>query len=115
YAYVAITDHAHYLRDGRFAAQFEEVEALNERLGPVLILARIGVRISVRVTGSADFPDEDLTNCDWVMASLHSAFDKSPTERVLSAMEHPHVDCIGHPTARQLNRRQGVGVDIDRV
>src|SRR4029453_10293698 len=35
YAYVAITDHAHYLRDGRFAAQFEEVEALNERLAPL--------------------------------------------------------------------------------
>jgi DNA polymerase (family 10) len=57
----------------------------------------------------------DLANCDWVMASLHSAFDKSPTERVLSAMEHPHVDCIGHPTARKLNRRQGVELDLDRL
>jgi DNA polymerase (family X) len=113
YAYVAITDHAHYLRDGRFAAQFEEVEALNERLAPFRILR--GIEVSIRVDGSLDFPDEDLTNCDWVMASLHSAFDKSPTERVLSAMEHPHVDCIGHPTARKLNRRQGVELDLDRL
>ena len=113
YAYVAITDHAHYLRDGRFDAQVEEVEALNERLAPFRILR--GIEVSIRVDGSLDFPDEDLVNCDWVMASLHSAFDKSPTERVLSAMEHPHVDCIGHPTARKLNRRQGVELDLDRV
>jgi DNA polymerase (family 10) len=113
YAYVAITDHAHYLREGRFDAQFEEVEALNERLAPFRILR--GIEVSIRVDGSLDFPDEDLVNCDWVMASLHSAFDKSPTERVLSAMEHPHVDCIGHPTARKLNRRQGVELDLDRV
>jgi DNA polymerase (family 10) len=30
-------------------------------------------------------------------------------------MEHPHVDCIGHPTARKLNRRQGVELDLDRL
>jgi DNA polymerase (family X) len=113
YAYVAITDHAHYLREGRFDAQFEEVEALNERLAPFRILR--GIEVSIRVDGSLDFPDEDLANCDWVMASLHSAFDKSPTERLLSAMDHPHVDCIGHPTARKLNRRQGVELDLDRV
>ena len=71
--------------------------------------------MSIRVDGSLDFPDDDLVKCDWVMASLHSAFEKSPTERLLSAMEHPHVDCIGHPTARKLNRRQGVELDLDRV
>ncbi|MFL5930106.1 MAG: DNA polymerase/3'-5' exonuclease PolX [Gaiellaceae bacterium] len=113
YDYVAITDHAHYLREGRFEAQFEEVEALNERLAPFRILR--GIEVSIRVDGSLDFPDEDLERCDWVMASLHSAFDKSPTERLLSAMEHPHVDCIGHPTARKLNRRPGVELDLDRV
>ncbi|HEY6584564.1 MAG TPA: DNA polymerase/3'-5' exonuclease PolX [Gaiellaceae bacterium] len=113
YAYVAITDHAHYLREGRFGAQFEEVQSLNERLAPFRILR--GIEVSIRVDGSLDFPDEDLASCDWVMASLHSAFDKSPTERLLSAMEHPHVDCIGHPTARKLNRRQGVELDLDRV
>jgi DNA polymerase (family X) len=113
YDYVAITDHAHYLREGRFDAQFEEVEALNERLTPFRILR--GIEVSIRVDGTLDFPDEDLANCDWVMASLHSAFDKSPTERLLAAMEHPHVDCIGHPTARKLNRRQGVELDLDRV
>src|ERR671919_1780126 len=34
---------------------------------------------------------------------------------MLAAMESPHVDCVGHPTARKLNRRVGADLDIDRV
>jgi DNA polymerase (family 10) len=113
YEYVAITDHAHYLREGKFAAQAKEVAKLNKQLAPFRILR--GIEASIRVDGSLDFPDDDLAECDWVMASLHSAFDKSPTERVLTAMENPHVDCIGHLTARKLNKRSGVEIDLDRV
>jgi DNA polymerase (family 10) len=113
YEYVAITDHAHYLREGKFAAQAKEVAKLNKQLAPFRILR--GIEASIRVDGSLDFPDDDLAECDWVMASLHSAFDKSPTERVLTAMENPHVDCIGHLTARKLNKRSGVEIDLDQV
>ncbi len=113
YAYVAITDHAHYLRNGRFAAQAKEIAALNERLKPFRILR--GIEVSIRGDGALDFPDEDLVECDWVMASLHFAFDRSPTERVLAAMENPHVDGIGHLTARKLNKRSGTEIAVDKV
>jgi DNA polymerase (family 10) len=113
YDYVAITDHAHYLREGRFAAQAEEVAALNAELAPFRLLR--GIEVSIRTDGSLDFSDEELAECDWVMASLHSAFDRSPTERVLTAMESPHVDCIGHLTARKLNRRVGTELAVDKV
>jgi DNA polymerase (family X) len=113
YDYVAITDHAHYLRDGRFEAQGKEIAGLRKKLAPFELLR--GIEVSIRVDGTLDFPDERLAECDWVIASLHSAFEKSPTERVLAAMENPHVDCIGHPTARKLNRRGGVDIDLDRV
>jgi DNA polymerase (family 10) len=113
YEYVAITDHAHYLREGRFAAQYEEVTALNERLAPFRILR--GIEVSIRTDGTVDFPDGELAECDWVMASLHSAFERSPTERVLAAMENPHVDCIGHLTARKLNKRAGTEIAVDKV
>jgi DNA polymerase (family 10) len=113
YDYVAITDHAHYLRDGRFQAQAKEIEKLQKKLAPFKLLR--GIEVSIRVDGTLDFSDEELAECDWVIASLHSAFDKSPTDRVLAAMENPHVDCIGHPTARKLNRRSGVDIDIDKV
>jgi DNA polymerase (family X) len=113
YDYVAITDHAHYLREGRFDAQSEEVAALNEQLAPFRILR--GIEVSIRTDGTLDFPDEQLATCDWVMASLHSAFDRNPTERVLTALEHPYVDCIGHLTARKLNRRSGTDIALDKV
>jgi DNA polymerase (family X) len=113
YEYVAITDHAHYLRDGRFAAQTEEVAALNARLAPFRILR--GIEVSIRTDGTLDFADEELEQCDWVVASLHSAFERTPTERVLAAMENPHVDCIGHLTARKLNKRGGTDVALDKV
>ena len=113
YEYVAITDHAHYLREGRLQAQWTEIADLNSRLAPFRILR--GIEVSIRADGSVDAPEEELAECDWVMASLHSAFDKSPTERLLAAMDNPHVDCIGHLTARKLNRRGGADVALERV
>jgi DNA polymerase (family X) len=113
YRYLAVTDHSHYLRDGRFEAQWQEVDALNERLKPFRVLH--GIEANIRADGSVDVPGETLERCDWVMASLHSAFEREPTERVLSAMENPHVHCIGHLTGRKLNRRGPADVDVDRV
>jgi DNA polymerase (family 10) len=113
YEFVAITDHAHYLREGRFEAQAKEIEKLRKRLAPFKLLR--GIEVSIRVDGTLDFSDEELVQCDWVVASLHSAFDKSPSERILAAMENPNVDCIGHPTARKLNKRGGVDIDIEKV
>jgi DNA polymerase (family 10) len=37
------------------------------------------------------------------------------TERVIAAMEHPLVDCIGHLTGRLLLRREPYGIDIERI
>jgi DNA polymerase (family 10) len=113
YEYVAITDHAHYLRDGRFEAQAVEIEALRKQLTPFRLLR--GIEVSIRTDGTLDFADEDLAECDWVMASLHSAFERSPTERVVAAMENPHVDAIGHLTARKLNKRGGTDIAVDKV
>ena len=113
YEYLAVTDHAHYLRDGRLEAQREEIDRLNERLAPFRLLR--GVEVSIRANGTLDLSDEELALCDWVVASLHAAFDRDPTGRILAAMEHPSVDCIGHPTTRKLNRRRGVDLDLDRV
>ena len=94
YAYLAITDHSHYLRDGKLEAQAAELAALNARLKPFRLLH--GVEVNIRANGTLDLSDDELARLDWVVASIHSAFTTSPTERVLGAMENPHVDCIGH-------------------
>ena len=113
YSYLAVTDHSHYLREGRLEAQDREIEALNERLGRFRLLK--GIEVNIRADGTLDVDDETLARRDWVVASLHTAFDKNPTERVVAAMENPHVDCIGHLTARKINRRGPADIDLGRV
>ena len=113
YRFLALTDHSHYLRDGRMEAQWDEIERVNERVKPFRVLR--GVEANIRSDGSIDVADELLAELDWVVASLHAAFDRSPTERLLAALDHPHVDCIGHLTGRKLNRRPGAEIDVELV
>jgi DNA polymerase (family X) len=113
YSYLAVTDHSHYLREGRLEAQDREIDALAGQLGRFRLLK--GIEVNIRADGSLDVDDESLARRDWVVASLHTAFDKNPTERVLAAMENPHVDCIGHLTARKINRRGPAEIDLGRV
>ena len=75
YAYLAITDHSHYLRDGRLEAQAEELAALNAKLKPFRLLH--GVEVNIRANGTLDVPDETLAGLDWVVASIHAAFTNS--------------------------------------
>jgi DNA polymerase (family 10) len=109
YAYLAVTDHPR----GTLAEQDLEIDALNERLEPFKLLK--GIEVNIRIDGSLSLPDEVLAERDWVIASLHAAFDRNPTERIVAAMENPHVDMIGHLTARKINIRNPADVNIDRV
>jgi DNA polymerase (family 10) len=111
--YLAMTDHSHYLRDGRLEAQWREIDEVNERVAPFRVFK--GIEANIRSDGSIDVADELLAELDWVVASLHSAFDRSPTERILAALDNPHVDSIGHLTGRKLNKRPGADVDVEKV
>ena len=111
--YLAMTDHSHYLREGRLEAQWREIDEVNERVKPFRVLK--GIEANIRSDGSIDVADEALAELDWVVASLHSAFDRSPTERILAALDNPHVDSIGHLTGRKLNKRPGADVDVEKV
>ena len=113
YAYYAITDHSHYLREGRMEAQAKEIEQVAKRVAPMRLLK--GVEVNIKADGTLDVPDEALAGRDWVVASIHTAFDRDPTERILATMENPHVDCIGHLTGRKLNRREPMEIDLGRV
>jgi len=113
YEYYAVTDHSHYLRDGRLQAQLEEIEHLRRRFPKLRILA--GVEANIRSSGEVDMAEEDLALLDWVVASVHNAPDNRPTERVLEAMQNPYVDCIGHLTGRRIGKRPPRDVDVERV
>jgi DNA polymerase (family 10) len=113
YAYYAVTDHSHYLREGRMHAQLEEIERLRKRFPSLQILA--GVEANIRSNGEVDVADEDLALLDWVVASVHNAPDSRPTERVLEAMQNPYVDVIGHLTGRRIGKRPPRDVGVERV
>jgi DNA polymerase (family 10) len=113
YEYYAITDHSHYLREGRLEAQADEIAALQEEVAPFRILR--GVEVNIKADGTLDLPDEQLATLDWVVASVHAARQKNPLERVFAAMENTYVDCIGHLTGRKLNKRGPVEIDLERV
>jgi DNA polymerase (family X) len=109
YKYYAVTDHPR----GTLAEQDVEIDRLNERLNPFRILK--GIEVNIRVDGSLSLPDDILAERDWVVASIHGAFDRNVTERVMAAMENSHVDMIGHLTARKINIRPPTNVDVERV
>jgi DNA polymerase (family 10) len=68
--------------------------------------------------GSLDYPDRILNTFDFVVASVHSRFKmakKEQTERFLKAIENPYTTFLGHMTGRQLQRRPGYEIDIDKI
>ena len=55
YRFMCITDHSHYLRDGRLEAQWREIDALNEQLTSFRVLR--GIEVNIRADGSLDVDD----------------------------------------------------------
>ena len=95
------------------AARIRAVDA--EGLG-VRLLA--GVECDIRSDGTLDLADDCLAALDLVIVSVHSAFDQERqqmTERILRAIENPHVDIVGHPTGRRILKRQPYAVDMEAV
>ena len=123
YAYLAITDHSashgfgNHVTDKQLAKRIEEIHAWNES-APRGFRLLAGSEVNIGTNGSLDYPDELLTELDWVMASVHTSFnisEKSMTDRVIAAMENPLVDCIGHLTGRLLLRREPYAVDMPQI
>lgn len=122
YEYIAITDHsggigvAHGLSVERLREQLAVIRRLNEEIEGITILT--GSEVDIRRDGALDFPDEILSELDWVIASIHSGFnqpEEQMTARIVRAMENPHVDAIAHPTGRLIGRREPYAVDLETV
>lgn len=119
YSYIAICDHsqaakyAHGLAADRLAAEMAEIDALNRTLDGFRVLK--GSEVDILSDGSLDFPDELLARLDFVVAAVHSGFKKNVTERMVRALENPHVRTISHPSGRLISGREGYDVDLDRV
>jgi DNA polymerase (family 10) len=118
--YYAVTDHAELLYMQRMTrekmvAQRKHLRDL-EAKGELVLLH--GTELNIQPDGSVDWDEEFLSGFDVCVASVHSHFNQSKdemTRRIVRAMEHPCVNIIGHPTARQINRRPPIDYDLDEV
>ncbi len=122
-ATIAITDHsislgiANGLSIERLQQQATEVRAANDALGPDFHVLH-GTEMEIRADGSLDYPDEVLEKLDFVIASLHTGLSQpreQATQRMLNAINNPHVDMIAHPTGRLLPDRAGADLDMDAI
>ena len=120
YQYLAITDHSASFGFGddlspdRLRAHIAEIRGAS--VDGIELLA--GSEVNILPDGSLDYDDEILAELDWVIASVHSSFRMdadSMTQRIISAMENPLVDAIGHLTGRKIERREPYALHAERV
>jgi DNA polymerase (family 10) len=120
YAYHAISDHS--WGRGRIGMDPEELRAQRVRVRE--LGERYGIRtlcsseVDILADGTLDYDDAILSGMDFVVASVHSAFNQSRDEmtvRLLRAIESPYVNVIGHPTGRNVETFAGYDFDPDAV
>ena len=120
--YIAITDHsprvsmANGLDSQRLRAQWREIDKLNDEFDHFTILK--GIECDILEKGGMDLPDDVLAEADWVIASVHYGQQQPReqiTDRILGALENPHVSILAHPTGRLINRREPYAVDLEAV
>ena len=121
--YFGVADHsksAHYaggLSVEEIAQQHRETDRLNKRYGKDFRIFK-GIESDILADGSLDYPDEVLASFDFVVASIHGRFKldrKAQTQRLLRAISDPHTTIIGHMTGRQLQRRPGYEIEVEKV
>ncbi|MCF8001154.1 MAG: DNA polymerase/3'-5' exonuclease PolX [Halanaerobiales bacterium] len=122
YNALAFTDHSQSLNIAnglsveRVKKQWKEIEEVREKHPKFLILK--GIEVDIKKDGTLDYDDEILSGFDLVIASVHNNFNlpaDQMTNRIVKAMENPHIDILGHPTGRMLGNRTPFEFDYDKV
>tara|TARA_R110002111_G_scaffold247140_2_gene310018 strand:+ start:8567 stop:10288 length:1722 start_codon:yes stop_codon:yes gene_type:complete len=122
YQYIAITDHskrvtmANGLDAKRLRAHWKAIEKVQSNISDIQILK--GIECDILEDGRMDLPDDVLAEADWVIAVLHYGLkqpQKQITQRLLNAIQNPHVSIIGHLSGRLIGKRPGADVNYGEV
>ena len=122
YEYLAMSDHSKALAmtggldAERLRSQWKEIEEVVAQHHEIKLLRSL--EVDILADGRLDLEDEMLARLDIVIVSVHSRFDlplAQQTKRILTAIQHPEVNILAHPTARLINRRGPIAIDLDEV
>jgi DNA polymerase (family 10) len=122
YEYIAITDHsknlafANGLDDRRAEEHIQRIREAAKNTEGIRIFA--GIEVDILEDGDLDLSDEVLAQMDVVIASVHSFFQQESakmTDRLLRALANPNLCILGHPTGRQLLRRDAYPFDVEAI
>ncbi len=122
YKYILITDHskavtvANGLDEKRAAEHIRRIHAARKKVKGIEIWA--GTEVDILGDGKLDYSNALLKQFDIVLASVHSRMTmpaEEMTARLLRALENPYVRILGHPTGRQILRRDPFLFDLEKV
>ena len=122
YEYLVISDHsksafyANGLSIERILAQHKEIDALNKKLAPFVIFKSI--ESDILNDGSLDYAPAILQSFDLIIASVHSNLkmqEEKAMQRLITAIENPYTNILGHLTGRLLLSRKGYPVDHQKI
>jgi putative hydrolase len=112
--YLALTDHspslkiANGLSAERLQEQLDVVADINGDGGDFRLLA--GIEVDILEDGTLDQTPDMLDRLDIVVASVHSKLRsdrRTMTERMLGAINDPHMNVLGHCTGRLMQGSRG--------
>ncbi len=124
--YLGVSDHSQSnpyaggLSTDAIRAQHDEIDALNtdyQRNGVAFRVLK-GIEADILPCGRVDYEPSLLERFDFVIGSVHTRYgmnERQMTDRVLKALDDPHVTILGHPTGRLLLAREPYAIDMRAV
>ena len=124
--YLGISDHSQSnpyaggLSRDDILRQHDEIDTLNalyEAEGTDFRLLK-GIEADILPCGRLDYDTTFLDRFDFVIGSVHTRYgmnEQQMTDRVLKALDDPHLTILGHPTGRLLLTREPYAIDLEAV
>ncbi len=112
--YIAVTDHSYPSLN--YDKRVKEIEQFNYSSNNIRVI--YGLEVNINADSTLQLPDEILVKHGVVFASIHTSFRQSReemTNRIIRAIENPHVDVLAHPTGRLLLEREGIEADWEKI
>lgn len=120
--YLTVTEHSQAaiyaggLKVDDLQRQWEEIDRINESLPGFRLLK--GIEVDILESGALDYPDSVLERLEVVIASIHVRHgmnEEQMTQRVLTALDNPCLQILGHLTGRLIGEREPYPLKMEAI